>query len=239
MKSGRPLPGFLFYDQNLTRDGITLSIFSDSFAKRSGFLAPKLIRALQSRNFEAFYCRTASEAASKALSLIPEGSTVSWGGSETIREIGLLDRVRRGNYKVLDRDEAASPEERLERMRQALLCDVFLTSFNAVSEDGVLVDVDSLGNRAAAVTFGPRSVIAVVGMNKVCRTPEDAERRARTYAAPINAARLSLKGTPCTVTGTCENCRTRECICSYIVKTRMSKIPGRIKVILVGEPLGF
>ena len=116
-----------------------MSVSADSFAKRSDLLAPKLIRALQSRNFDAFYCKTAAEAAEKALSLIPEGSTVSWGGSETIREIGLLDRVRRGNYKVIDRAEAATPEERTERMRRALLCDVFLTSFNAVSEDGVLV----------------------------------------------------------------------------------------------------
>jgi len=216
-----------------------LSVSADSFAKRSGLLAPRLIRALQSRNFDAFYCKTAAEAAEKALSLIPEGSTVSWGGSETIREIGLLDRVRRGNYKVIDRAEAATPEERTERMRRALLCDVFLTSFNAVSEDGVLVNVDGVGNRVAAIAFGPKSVVAVVGMNKVCKTPEDAERRARTYAAPVNAARLSLKGTPCTATGACENCRAGECICSYIVKTRMCKVPGRIKVVLVGEPLGF
>lgn len=211
----------------------------DSFSKRSALLAPKLIKALESRKFEAYYCKNAQEAADKALSLIPAGSTVSWGGSVTLRQIGLLDHVNSGGYGVIDRDRANSPEERIELMRKALLSDVYLTSVNAVSEDGILVNVDNLGNRVAALTFGPKSVIVVAGMNKVCKTADDAEVRARTYAAPVNAARLSLKETPCAVTGSCADCKTDECICSTVVKTRMCKIAGRIKVILVGEPLGY
>lgn len=212
---------------------------NDSFSKRSALLASKLIKALESRKFRACYCADAAEAAEKALSLIPPGSTVSWGGSATLRETGLIDRVSQAGYPVIDRDQAKNPEERLGLMRRALLCDVYLTSVNAISEDGILVNVDNLGNRTAAITFGPKSVIAVVGMNKVCRTAEDAEVRARTYAAPVNAARLSLTKTPCALTGSCADCRTEECICCTIVKTRMCKVPGRITVILVGEPLGY
>lgn len=210
-----------------------------SFAKRSALLAPKLMKALESRKFQAYYCADAAQAVEKAISLIPPGSTVSWGGSVTLRETGLIGRVYQEGYPVIDRDRAENAEERFELMRKALLCDVYLTGVNAVSEDGILVNVDNVGNRTAAITFGPKSVIAVVGMNKVCRTAEDAEIRARTYAAPINAARLSLEKTPCAATGSCADCRTDECICSTIVKTRMCKIAGRIKVILVGEPLGY
>lgn len=215
-----------------------MGISSESFAKRSEKLAPRLIKALQARKFEAYYCPTAAQAVEKALSLIPEGSTVSWGGSATVQESGLLDRVRE-QFPFIDRDTAKSPEERTELMRRALTCDTFLTSVNGMSEDGILVNVDGLGNRIAAMLFGPKSVIVLAGMNKVCRSAEEAESRARNYAAPLNAARFSLTKTPCGITGACGDCQSDECMCSYIVKIRMSKVPGRIKVILVGEPLGF
>ena len=210
-----------------------------SFSRRCALLAPKLIKALESRKFRAYYCADAAEAVEKALSLIPSGSTVSWGGSVTLKETGLIDRVYQGGYTIIDRDQAKNTEERFDLMRKALLCDVYLTSVNAISEDGILVNVDNVGNRTAAITFGPKNVIAVVGMNKVCKTADDAEIRARTYAAPVNAARLALEKTPCAVTGSCANCKSDECICSTIVKTRMCKIAGRVTVILVGEPLGY
>ncbi|MFC6652400.1 lactate utilization protein [Paenibacillus rhizoplanae] len=180
--------------------------------------------------------------------MIPEQSSVSWGGSVTLEEIGLLNRVCQGSYTVTDRDTAQTMEERYDLMRQSLLCDTYLTSFNAISEDGILVNIDSVGNRVAAITFGPRSVVAVVGMNKVCKTAEDAVIRARTYAAPINANRCSVSSspflhspqkTPCLINGACGDCKSDDCICSYIVETRMCKTAGRIKVILVGESLGF
>ncbi|MDR1452123.1 MAG: lactate utilization protein [Helicobacteraceae bacterium] len=211
----------------------------NSFSKRCTLLAPKLIKALESRKFQAYYCVNAKEAAEKALSLIPSGSTVSWGGSITLKEIGLIDLVYQKGYTVFDRDQAKNIDERFDLMRKALLSDVYLTSINSISEDGILINIDSVGNRTAAITFGPKSVIAIVGMNKVCKTADDAEVRARNYTAPLNAVRLLLEKTPCTSNGSCADCKTDECICSTIVKTRMCKIAGRIKVILVGEYLGY
>jgi len=211
----------------------------NSFHKRCELLAPKLLKALKNRGFTAYYCSSAGEAVEKALSLIPEGTTVSWGGSLTLQEIGLTERIHQGNYTVIDRDRAATTKERFELMRKALSCDTYLTSINAMSEDGVLVNIDNVGNRVAAIAFGPRNVIAIVGMNKVCKTVEDAETRARTYSAPLNALSASVEKTPCALTGTCGDCKSDECICAHIVKTRMCKRAGRIKVILVGESLGF
>lgn len=209
-------------------------------------LSGKIIKNLESRKFEAYYCDTAAEATEQAISLIPEGASVSWGGSVTLEEIGLLERIKHNGYTIIDRDTAASTEQRIDFMRQSLLSDIYLTSFNAISEDGVLINVDGVGNRVAAIAFGPKSVIAVIGMNKVCKTADDAIARARTYAAPINAQRCTInpnfhpvKNTPCMINGACGDCKADDCICSYIVETRMCKIKGRIKVILVGEPLGF
>ncbi|MBM6838495.1 lactate utilization protein, partial [Clostridium saudiense] len=166
-------------------------------------------------------------------------------GSITLKEVGLIDKIYEGNFTIIDRDKAQTIDERYDLMRQALLCDTYLTSFNAISEDGILVNVDSVGNRVTAITFGPKSVIAIVGMNKVCKTIENAIDRARTYAAPINALRCSSDSflnsptkTPCVINGSCGNCKSKECICSYIIETRMCKPDGRIKVILVGESLG-
>lgn len=220
----------------------------NSIKARNRLLASKVIKNLQSRKFEAYYCDNAIEAVEKAISFIPENSSVSWGGSVTLEEIGLLNRVRQGSYIITDRDKAQTMDERYDLMRQSLLCDTYLTSFNAVSEDGILVNIDSVGNRTAAITFGPKSVIAIVGMNKICKTAEDAVIRARTYAAPINVYRCSCSSspflhspqkTPCLINGACGDCKTDDCICSYIVQTRMCKIAGRIKIILVGESLGF
>ncbi|MDR1766811.1 MAG: lactate utilization protein [Lachnospiraceae bacterium] len=212
------------------------------FEKRSGALAVGLTKALEGRHFEVYYCATGEEAKEKALELIPPGSSVSWGGSMTLAGIGLLDAVRGGDYTVLDRDTVSG--EALEKLfRDVFSCDVYLTSFNAMSEDGQLVNIDGRGNRVAAVTFGPKTVIAVVGMNKVCKTLDDAIARARNTAAPLNTHRLSPKdapmGTPCAATGSCGDCKSPASICSYISVTRLCKPAGRIKVILVGEPLGY
>ena len=212
--------------------------YYNSFSDWSDKLAPRVQKALESRNFETYYCKTAAQATQQALQLMPKGSSVSWGGSVTLREIGLLDAVTAGGYEVIDRDCGTTPQERHQLMRQALLCHTYLTSVNAISEDGQFVNIDGTGNRVAAITFGPESVIAVVGMNKVCKTLEDAYTRARTYASPLNTVRLRL-ATPCAETGSCANCKTDACACSYIVTTRMCKVPGRIKIILVGEPLGL
>lgn len=208
-------------------------------AKRNKILGDSVVKALSERGFEAYYCATKEEAKKQAAALIPKGSSVSWGGSVAVDELGIKDELRGGNYTLLDRDTAKTPEERIEIMRRGLLCDVFLTGTNALSEDGQLVNVDGNGNRVAAMTFGPKSVIVVTGMNKITKTAEDAVTRARTVAAPINAQRFDGLETPCSRTGKCADCNSKDCICTYILTTRRSKPVGRIKVILVGEELGF
>ena len=205
---------------------------------RNDKLAQKVVEGLKRRHFDAYYVQTADEARELALSLIPAGASVSWGGSTTLAEIGLYDALKTGGYDVLDRD-AFSGAERMDAMRRALLCDSFVTGVNAISADGVLVHVDGLGNRVAAVCFGPKSVIIVAGINKVVPTPEDAHIRARHVAAPINAQRNQNNHTGCIVTGACENCLTEESLCCYTVETRVCRPAGRIKVILVNEKLGF
>ena len=156
----------------------------------------------------------------------------------TIRDIGLTKAVSDGEFKVIDRDKAENQEEKRQAAMDALHADYFLTSANAVSEDGQLVNVDGMGNRVAAIVFGPKYVIVVAGMNKVVRTAEDALVRARTVAAPFNQQRFKGK-TPCTVTGVCGDCKSPDCICNQILTTRNCRPAGRIKVILVGESLGY
>ncbi len=210
----------------------------DVKAIRNRKAGEKLCEKLQSRGFAAYYCANGEEALQKALELIPAGSVVSWGGCHSAEEIGLLEAVRQGQYQVLDRNTAKTPEERVAIMKQALTCDVFLTGTNAITEDGELVNVDGNGNRVAAMTYGPDSVIVIAGMNKLTKTVMDAANRARTVAAPINAQRFDLQ-TPCKVDGMCHDCNVPDSICTYVVRTRRCKPAGRIKVILVGEELGY
>lgn len=197
-----------------------------------------LVKNLQSRHFEAYYCTDREEALAKALELIPIGSSVGWGGAMSAEQIGLLEAVRAGDYKAIDRDQAKTPEERENAMRQCLLTDVFITGANALSMDGQMVNIDGNGNRVAAIVYGPKSVIVVAGMNKAVDTLEAAVTRARTVAAPMNKQRFPMQ-TPCEFTGTCADCKSDGCICNQILITRNSKPAGRIKVILVGEELGF
>jgi hypothetical protein len=195
---------------------------------------------LQKRGFAAYYCETKEEALQQALALIPTGSVVSWGGCKSAEEIGLLAALHgnSGQYQILDRDTAKTLEERVAIMKQSLTCDVFITGTNAITEDGELVNVDGNGNRVAAMTYGPDSVIVIAGMNKLSKTVMDAANRARNVAAPINAQRFDTK-TPCKIDGMCHDCNSPDSICTYIVRTRRCKPAERIKVILVGEELGF
>ena len=197
-----------------------------------------LVKNLKARQFEAYYCADRKAALEKALELIPEDAAVGWGGCLSAEQIGLVDAVRTGPYRPIDRDTAKSPEERGELMRRCLLSDVFLTGANAISLDGQMVNIDGMGNRVAAIVYGPGSVIVVAGMNKVADTLEDAVKRARTVAAPINKQRFAPQ-TPCMVTGTCADCKSEGSICNQILITRGCRPAGRIKFILVGEELGF
>ena len=199
---------------------------------------PKVAEALNKRYFEAYYCSGRAEALEKILELIPQGHVVSWGGATTVDELGVKDALRQRGQAVIDRDTAKDAQERQEMLKKALTCDTFLMGSNAVSADGQLVNIDGTGNRVAALCFGPSQVIVVAGMNKVAGDLDGAMRQAREVAAPINAQRLQLK-TPCSVNGLCADCKGPDSICAQIVTTRLCKPAGRIKVILVGEDLGF
>ncbi len=197
-----------------------------------------LVKNLKARHFEAYYCATREEALAKALALIPEGASVGWGGAMSCEQIGLMDAIKMGNYREIDRSTAASPEERERMMLRMMTADVFLTGANGLSLDGQMVNIDGTGNRVAAIIYGPKEVLVVAGMNKVMDTIEDAVIRARTIAAPMNKQRFNNE-TPCAVTGSCADCKTEGCVCNQLVITRHCRPTGRIKFILVGEDLGM
>ena len=193
-----------------------------------------VIKNLEKRNMKGYYCETAEEARELALSMIGENDVVSWGGSETVVQIGIKEYLK----NVIDRD-AAPPEDFIKVRREALLSDVFLTSTNAITMDGELVNIDGMGNRVAAMIFGPNKVIVIAGANKIVKNEAAAIARIKTEACPPNCIRLAKK-TPCAVTGECGNCLIPgQTICAYTVTTRFSGIPDRIHVILVNENLGF
>lgn len=202
--------------------------------------AQTIIKGLEKRNMEGVFCETKEDALAKALSYIEEGSSVTWGGSMSIEEVGLMDAVKNGNYEVIDRSVAKNYEEQRQIFAKAVLADYYLMSSNAITLDGELINIDGTGNRVACLTYGPKNVIMIVGMNKVVNDVEDGIKRVRNFASPPNTLRLGLK-TPCSMTGRCGDCYGDTCICSQIVVTRRQSagMRGRIKVILVGESLGY
>ena len=200
--------------------------------------AGKVIKNLARRNIEACYCPTAYEAVEKLLEMIPAGSSVTWGGSMSIRDIDIPAALANaGKYEVYDRDKAPDRTAATEIYLKAFSCDYYLSSANAITEDGVIVNIDGTGNRVAAITFGPRNVIFVIGMNKLTQNVDAALARARSLAAPVNTARFDIQ-TPCKLDGVCHNCLSDDCICNYIHYLRHSP-KGKHKVILVGESLGY
>ena len=206
--------------------------------QRNERLAHTIIKNLKRRHMEGFYCATAEKAVEKVSELIKDGSSVTWGGTMTIRDLGIPQYLKeRGTLEVLDRDLAETSEEKQAMYLRAFSADVYLSSANAISEDGVIVNIDGNGNRVAAITWGPKKVIFVIGLNKVARDVEAALARARGTASPINAARFDIK-TPCKADGICHNCNSSESICSYVHFLRNSP-QGRHIVVLVGENLGY
>ena len=187
--------------------------------RRNDLLSGKVIKGLASRNMTGYYAKTGEEALRIALSLIPEGSTVTRGGCMSAAQIGLDDALQAGNYTFVDRDKT---EDKRKAALMAYDCDVFIASANAMTEDGVLVNIDGNAN----------------GMNKVTKDVDAAMKRARNEAAPINAQRFGLD-TPCAKTGSCMNCKSPDTICCQFLITRYSKHKDRIHVILVDEQLGF
>ena len=204
-------------DLILHREGNTMTVKE----MRDSLRGEQIVKALKSRNMEAYLVDTKEDALKKALELIPAESSVGWGGSASIEEIGLKDAIKNGNYTVIDREQSSSKEEAEKLMRDIFFCDYFLASSNAVSEDGVLVNIDGNSNRVAALCYGPKHVVMIIGMNKVVKSVEDAMSRARNTAAPLNAQKKP------------------DTVCCQILITRYSRHVGRIKVILVKEDLGF
>jgi len=203
--------------------------------KRNELLAQKVIKGLESRNMTGYYAASREEAKELALSLIPEGSSVSMGGAMSAHEIGLVQALKEGNYRFIDRD---AYEDKREAMLLAYDADVFLSSTNAMTEDGILINIDGNSNRVSAIAQGPRKVLFIVGMNKVCSDVDGAMKRARNVAATTNAQRFGLS-TPCAKTGSCMNCKSPETICCQFLITRYSRHKDRIHVILVNDMLGF
>ncbi len=208
---------------------------NENIVKRNGLLAEKVIKGLESRNMTACYAKDKKEALDKALALISEGSSVTMGGCMSAREIGLVDALKSGNYDFIDRDEEA---DKRAAMLKAYDADVFISSANAMTDDGILVNIDGNANRVSAIAQGPKKVVFIISMNKICPDLDSAMKRARSVAAPINAQRFGLD-TPCSKTGACMDCKSPDTICCQFLITRYSKHPGRINVVLVGEDLGF
>ena len=207
----------------------------ENVAKRNALLAVKVIRGLESRNMAGYWAADRKSALETALSLIPEGASVAMGGCMSAREIGLVDALKGGNYRFIDRD---AYEDKRAAMLAAYDADVFLSSANAMTEDGVIVNIDGNSNRVSAIAQGPKKVVFIVGMNKVCADFDSALKRARNVAAPINAQRFGLD-TPCSKTGACMDCKSPDSICCQFLVTRFSRHAGRIHVVLVGENLGY
>ena len=205
--------------------------------KRNRQLGEKMVAALEKRQFAAYYCDTKEEALALAKTLIPEEDTVAFGGSMTAAQIGLTDWVK-ANRKIIDRDAAATPEERAEKMRESLLCDTYLTGTNALTYDGMLVNIDGNGNRVAAMIYGPKRVLICVSLQKATPDLPSAILRARNEAAPINKQRFGGT-TPCLTLGRCGNCNAPDCICNYFSVIRRCNPAGKITVLLIGEELGF
>ncbi len=210
-------------------------MYNEMTTKRNDLLSEKVIKGLKSRNMEGYYAHTKEEALRTALSLIPEGSSITMGGCMSAAEIGLTAALKDGNYNFIDRDKET---DKRAAMLKAYDADIYLASANAMSEDGILINIDGNANRVSAIAQGPKKVIFIVGMNKVCPDTDSAMKRARGVAAPINAQRFGLD-TPCAKTGSCMDCKSPDTICCQILMTRYSKHPGRIHVILVDEALGF
>lgn len=206
--------------------------------KRNDLIGPKVVEALKKRHFEAYYISDSKNVASKVLELIPAEHSVSWGGATTVDQLGIKKVLADKGYTIIDRDTAKTPEEREELMHKALMCDTFLMSSNAITEDGELFNIDGKGNRVAALCYGPKNILIIAGTNKIVPDMEAAYDKVRSYTAPVNAMRF-CDATPCAKTGECGDCLSMQSICAQFVETRICKPEGRIKIILVGEDLGI
>ena len=207
---------------------------NENMRKRNEILAQTVIKGLESRNMTGYYAADKEEAVKKALEVIGKGSTVAMGGCQSAHEIGLIQALEEGDYNYIDRSNM-TPRESLMAAYDA---DVFLSSANAMTNDGIMVNIDGNSNRVSCIAQGPKKVVFIVGMNKICSDLDEAIKRARNVAAPANAQRFDVK-TPCKVTGKCADCKSPDTICCQFMITRYSRHEGRIHVILVNDTLGY
>jgi hypothetical protein len=199
----------------------------------------RTISALKKNNFEALYVPDSKAALEEVMKRIPDGATVGVGGSVTLAQVGLMDALKNRKIQlILPLQQARNDEEKLELFRKCFSADVFLSSTNAVTEDGKLYNVDATGNRVGAMFIGPKKTIIVCGVNKIVKDLEAAEKRVREWTAPQNAKRLGKK-TPCVETGVCADCSSPDRICNIYVSLAKKPVRTEVIVILVGENLGI
>ncbi|MDD4369685.1 MAG: lactate utilization protein [Anaerostipes sp.] len=210
-----------------------------SMKKANAVKAATMIQNIEKRNMEAVYCETKEDALEHILSYINKESVVSWGGSQSAKDIGLMDIIKTsGDYTPIDRSAGKNATEQRELFGKAMLSDYFIMGSNAITLDGELINIDGTGNRLASLCYGPAHVVIIVGMNKVVNNVKDGIARVRNIASPPNTIRLGKK-TPCALTGRCGDCYSEECICNQILVTRRSRDKERIHIVLVGESVGF
>ena len=200
--------------------------------------AQTVVKAVNTRNMHGYYAETKEDALKIALNIIPRGSSVGYGGGVSVDQIGLKDALLNGDYTLIKRKKKKTPEEMHDKYREIFDADFFITGANAMTEDGIIVNIDGNANRVSAIAYGPKKVIFVVGINKITKDLDSAVKRARNVAAPINAQRFNIK-TPCNELGTCMNCKSPNCICSQFLITRFQNDPERAHVIIVNDELGF
>ncbi len=208
---------------------------NEVITKRNTLLAEKVIKGLESRNMSGYFAASKEEALKMALDMMPEGSVIGMGGCVTAQEIGLTDAIKNGKYDFIDRDRA---EDKRAAMLRTYDADFFISSANAITDDGIIINIDGNSNRVSAIAQGPKKVIFLVGMNKVCGDVDSALKRARNVAAPINVQRVGVS-TPCAKTGACIDCKSPDTICCQFLVTRFSRHKDRIHVILINDDLGF
>ena len=197
-----------------------------------------IISKLEARNMRGIFTEKKENVWELVKSIIPESATVGYGGSMTVRELGILDLLRENGRDVIARENAVTPEERKQITARIATCDWFIMSTNAITEDGILVNTDGPASRVSFFCYGPENVLVIAGKNKIVKDVPAALERIRTVAAPKNTARLN-RNTPCRIDGRCHDCQSPDCICGQTVITRRSCVKNRINVIIVGEELGY
>ncbi|MBK5240125.1 lactate utilization protein [Clostridium sp.] len=199
----------------------------------------RVVEELLKNGFKAIYIQNGEQTSEFIMNNIVKGDKVGFGGSMTIKKLGIQEKVKSMGGIVLDHgDPNLSPDEKMETMRGELVCDVFLCSSNAVTLEGELVNIDGVGNRIAAMSFGPKKVIIVVGVNKICKNEAAAFQRLEQIAAPKNNKRLNTPN-PCTKTGVCSDCKSDSRICRVYSVIKRKPMTTDITVVVVGEDFGF